>query len=34
MEDEPFDEWAARREQRRPTPGERRATPLGEQPGC
>lgn len=28
MEDEPLDEWAARREQRRPTPGERRATPL------
>ncbi|MBZ6253602.1 hypothetical protein KVH27_35215 [Streptomyces olivaceus] len=32
MEDEPLDEWAARRAQRRPTPGERRAVPLGEQP--
>ncbi|MEU0109051.1 DUF6087 family protein [Streptomyces sp. NPDC006251] len=31
MEDEPLDDWAARREQRRPTPGERRAIPLGEQ---
>ncbi|MFB7739951.1 DUF6087 family protein [Streptomyces sp. NPDC056112] len=33
MEDEPLEEWAAGREQRRPTSGERRATPLGDQPG-
>ncbi|MFF1277001.1 DUF6087 family protein [Streptomyces marokkonensis] len=32
MEDEPLKEWAARREQHRPTPGERRAVPLGEHP--
>ncbi|MFI9772906.1 DUF6087 family protein [Streptomyces sp. NPDC052415] len=32
MEDEPLEEWAARRAQRRPTPGERRAVPLGEAP--
>ncbi|MFI5752921.1 DUF6087 family protein [Streptomyces sp. NPDC051644] len=31
MEDEPLDEWAPRREQRRPARGERRATPLGDQ---
>lgn len=31
MEDESLNEWAARREQRRPKLGERRATPLGEQ---
>ncbi|SMF04178.1 DUF6087 family protein [Streptomyces sp. Amel2xC10] len=31
MEDEPLEEWAERRERRRPTPGERRAIPLGEQ---
>lgn len=31
-ESEPLEEWAARREQRRPAPGERRATPLGDQP--
>lgn len=31
MEDESLEEWAARREQRRPAPGERRAVPLGEQ---
>ncbi|MGW4023069.1 DUF6087 family protein [Streptomyces sp. NPDC005009] len=32
MEDEPLEEWAARREVRRPATGERRAVPLGEQP--
>ncbi|MET9154414.1 DUF6087 family protein [Streptomyces griseoflavus] len=32
MEDEPLEEWAARREERRPRPGERHAVPLGEQP--
>ncbi|MEU3106192.1 DUF6087 family protein [Streptomyces griseoflavus] len=32
MEDEPLEEWAARREERRPKPGERHAVPLGEQP--
>jgi hypothetical protein len=34
MDDEPesFEEWAARREQRRPAPGERRAVPLGDGP--
>ncbi|MEH0419441.1 DUF6087 family protein [Streptomyces sp. B21-083] len=32
MDDEPLEEWAARREERRPVPGERRATPLGEEP--
>lgn len=31
MEDESLNAWAARRDQRRPKPGERRATPLGEQ---
>ncbi|GGV57903.1 hypothetical protein GCM10010294_05000 [Streptomyces griseoloalbus] len=31
VEDEPLDDWAARREQRRPAPGERRVFPLGEQ---
>ncbi|WP_244902872.1 DUF6087 family protein [Streptomyces ambofaciens] len=31
MEDEPLDEWAVRRAQRRPAPGERRAVPLGEE---
>ncbi|MFM9445262.1 DUF6087 family protein [Streptomyces acidiscabies] len=29
MEDEPLDEWAARRDSRRPEPGSRRAVPLG-----
>ncbi|MGW8066676.1 DUF6087 family protein [Streptomyces ziwulingensis] len=33
MEDEPLEEWAARRAQRRPAPGERRAVPLGEESG-
>ncbi|MEU2877143.1 MULTISPECIES: DUF6087 family protein [unclassified Streptomyces] len=33
MDDEPLEEWAARRDERRPAPGERRATPLGQQPG-
>ncbi|MER6562392.1 MULTISPECIES: DUF6087 family protein [unclassified Streptomyces] len=32
MDDEPLDEWAARRETRRPKPGDRRAVPLGESP--
>ncbi|MFJ9719701.1 DUF6087 family protein [Streptomyces sp. NPDC101213] len=32
MDDEPLEEWAARREQRRPAPGDRRAAPLGDQP--
>ncbi|MEU2304248.1 DUF6087 family protein [Streptomyces misionensis] len=32
MDDEPLEEWARRREQRRPAPGERRATPLGDRP--
>ncbi|GGR09827.1 DUF6087 family protein [Streptomyces pilosus] len=32
MEDEPLEQWAARREERRPRPGERQAVPLGEQP--
>ncbi|MFE1250218.1 DUF6087 family protein [Streptomyces sp. NPDC058766] len=31
MEDESLEEWAARREERRPKPGERRAVRLGEQ---
>jgi hypothetical protein len=30
MDDEPLEEWAARREQRRPRPGERRPAPLGD----
>ncbi|POX47708.1 hypothetical protein C3489_28925 [Streptomyces sp. Ru71] len=30
MDDEPLEQWAARREQRRPAPGERRAMPLGD----
>ncbi|MCW5254239.1 DUF6087 family protein [Streptomyces sp. SHP 1-2] len=30
MEDEPLDEWAARRARSRPAPGERRAVSLGE----
>ncbi|MFF8638946.1 DUF6087 family protein [Streptomyces pilosus] len=32
MDDEPLEKWAARREERRPAPGERQAVPLGEQP--
>ncbi|MBP8534856.1 DUF6087 family protein [Streptomyces sp. MK37H] len=32
MDDEPLEEWAARRDRRRPTRGERRITPLGDQP--
>ncbi|MFH8500668.1 DUF6087 family protein [Streptomyces coeruleorubidus] len=32
MEDEPLDEWAARRDARRPEPGDRKAVPLGEGP--
>ncbi|MEU6478903.1 DUF6087 family protein [Streptomyces sp. NPDC047017] len=28
MDDEPLDKWAQHREERRPAPGERRATPL------
>ncbi|MFF9570672.1 DUF6087 family protein [Streptomyces sp. NPDC014685] len=30
MNDEPLDEWAARRNARRPAPGARRAVPLGD----
>ncbi|MFD7136957.1 DUF6087 family protein [Streptomyces sp. NPDC059894] len=32
MDDEPLEEWAAHREQRRPVRGERRHAPLGDQP--
>ncbi|MFJ2895827.1 DUF6087 family protein [Streptomyces sp. NPDC087218] len=32
VDDEPLDEWAARRDANRPAPGERRAVPLGEGP--
>ncbi|MFJ9822206.1 DUF6087 family protein [Streptomyces sp. NPDC101151] len=32
MDEEPLEQWAARREQHRPTPGERQATPLGNRP--
>ncbi|WP_443041116.1 DUF6087 family protein [Streptomyces sp. B21-102] len=32
MDDEPLDEWAARREAHRPKPGNRKAVPLGEGP--
>ncbi|MFF8196679.1 DUF6087 family protein [Streptomyces bobili] len=32
MDDESLEEWVARREQHRPAPRERRATPLGDQP--
>jgi hypothetical protein len=32
MDDEPLEEWAACRDRRRPTCGERRSTPLGDQP--
>lgn len=32
MDDEPLDDWAARREARRPTPGDRKAVPLGDGP--
>ncbi|AEM87045.1 DUF6087 family protein [Streptomyces violaceusniger] len=32
MDDESLEEWAARRDRRRPTRGERRITPLGDQP--
>ncbi|GAA5054876.1 DUF6087 family protein [Streptomyces similanensis] len=32
MDDEPLEEWAARRDERRPARGERRATPLGDRP--
>lgn len=32
MDDEPLDEWAARRDARRPAPGDRKAVPLGEGP--
>ncbi|RPK71524.1 hypothetical protein EES45_34550 [Streptomyces sp. ADI97-07] len=31
MSEEPLEEWAARREQRRPAVGERRPAPLGDQ---
>ncbi|WP_079165681.1 DUF6087 family protein [Streptomyces sp. NRRL S-31] len=31
MEEEPLEEWAARRDLRRPTAGERRAVPLEDQ---
>ncbi|WP_431990333.1 DUF6087 family protein [Streptomyces albogriseolus] len=31
MEDEPLEEWAAHRDQKRPRRGERRAVPLGKQ---
>ncbi|WP_175412031.1 DUF6087 family protein [Streptomyces sp. TRM64462] len=30
MDDEPLEEWAARRDARRPLPGARRATPLSD----
>jgi hypothetical protein len=32
MDDEPLEEWAARRERRRPALGERRVAPLGDEP--
>ncbi|MGW0711840.1 DUF6087 family protein [Streptomyces sp. NPDC002643] len=32
MDDEPLNEWAARREGRRPAPGDRKAVPLGDGP--
>ncbi|MFH8337724.1 DUF6087 family protein [Streptomyces sp. AM6-12] len=32
MDDEPLEQWAERRERRRPARGERRATPLGDRP--
>ncbi|MFF8612666.1 DUF6087 family protein [Streptomyces sp. NPDC015350] len=32
MNDDPLDEWAARRDAHRPAPGARRAVPLGEGP--
>ncbi|WP_406379758.1 DUF6087 family protein [Streptomyces sp. NBC_01618] len=32
MNDEPLDEWAARRDAHRPTPGARRAVPLARRP--
>ncbi|MFQ6142398.1 DUF6087 family protein [Streptomyces seoulensis] len=32
MNDDPLEDWADRRNKRRPTPGERRATPLGDHP--
>ncbi|WP_409000242.1 DUF6087 family protein [Streptomyces ipomoeae] len=30
LDDDPLEEWAARREARRPTPGDRTAVPLGD----
>lgn len=32
MDEEPLDEWAARRDARRPAPGDRKAVPLGDGP--
>ncbi|WP_327346027.1 DUF6087 family protein [Streptomyces europaeiscabiei] len=32
MDDEPLDEWAESRDGRRPTPGDRKAVPLGDGP--
>jgi len=32
VDDEPLDEWAARREASRPAPGDRKAVPLGDGP--
>ncbi|MFI1703091.1 DUF6087 family protein [Streptomyces griseoruber] len=32
MDEEPLDEWAARRDARRPEPGDRKAVPLGDGP--
>ncbi|MFD8381608.1 DUF6087 family protein [Streptomyces sp. NPDC059679] len=32
MDDEPLEEWAARRDAHRPTPGDRKAVPLSDSP--
>ncbi|MFF0224754.1 DUF6087 family protein [Streptomyces sp. NPDC004629] len=32
MDEEPLEEWAARRDARRPKPGDRKAVPLGDGP--